>query len=386
MRDCNRSPAEPTKAPPPALPRILFFNINGAGLGHMSTCLAYANRLRGRAHCVFFSLASAIEMIEGMGFEADYFVSPLSSRASNRDWNRQLALRLGLMFERVRPQVVVYDGTWPDRGLLETAAAYGLPHIVWSNLTLYKEDAPDVPVSESRFDLVIRLGELGTVFRVDRPGPRGRRVTIPPATILRDHELLEREAARDALGLRQDGRYALLSLGPGNVKDVSGIGRGLIDEMQSRGFKIVWARVPISLQDVPLPEGVVPISAYPLARYMRAFDVFAGAAGYNTCCEVLQCRVPTLFVPNLKVIDDQTRRAEMVASAVPAVVSPCETADQRKRAVELLLAIAERAPHAPGTIDLSGAEQAADEILALVDARADRAAGEHSNMGTVLRT
>jgi len=54
---------------------VLFFNVNGSSMGHLNRRLAYARQLKGRARSVFFSLASTIEMIEEMGFEADYFVS-----------------------------------------------------------------------------------------------------------------------------------------------------------------------------------------------------------------------------------------------------------------------------------------------------------------------
>jgi UDP:flavonoid glycosyltransferase YjiC (YdhE family) len=350
-----------------SLPCVVLFNINGSGMGHLSTCLAYANRLRGRARPVFFSLASAIEMIHAMGFEADYFVSRFWSRATGWSWDRQLALRLGLMFERVRPDVVVFDGTWPFRGLLDAAAAYGVPRIVWSNLTLYKKGMRKVPIRESNFDLVIRLGELGTRFALERDAMPGRKITIPPVTLLKDEELLGRDEARDALGLSRDGRYALFSLGPGNLKDVSSIGRGLIDEMKARGYSVVWARAPISVKDLPLPDDIIPIVVYPLVRFMHAFDVFVGAAGYNTCCEVLQSGVPTLFVPNTMVADDQTGRAEMVAQVAQAVVSPCETSEQRSRAVERLLMLGGEAQGRDSELDLSGAECAADEILALID-------------------
>ena len=104
-------------------PAILFFNINGLGLGHLSTCLAYAHRIRDHARPVFFSLAPAIEKIHDMGFEADYLVSPSWSRAANRHWNKHLALRLGMLLERVRPKVLVFDGTWPFHGLLFAAGA-----------------------------------------------------------------------------------------------------------------------------------------------------------------------------------------------------------------------------------------------------------------------
>lgn len=348
------------------LPCIVLFNINGNGMGHLSTCIAYANRLRDRARPVFFSLASAMEIIHEMGFEGDYFVSRFWSRASAWNWDRQLALRLGMLFERVRPEVVVFDGTWPYRGFLHAAAAYGDARTVWSNLTMYKPGWREVPVSESNFDLVMKLGELGSSFRVDNETQPARKVTIPPLTLLRDDELLDRGSARRSLGLETDGQYALLSLGPGNLKDVSMIGRGLIDELKSRGYGVVWTRTPISATDVVLPDGVIPISVYPLARYMRAFDINVSAAGYNTCCEVIQTGMPTLFVPNTMVADDQTRRAEMVAEVVPAVVSPCETTEQRAQAVEQLLSLSTAGSEGRLAFDLSGAEIAADEILALI--------------------
>jgi UDP:flavonoid glycosyltransferase YjiC (YdhE family) len=347
------------------LPTIVLFNINGSGMGHMSTCLAYANRLQGRARPVFFSLASAMEMIHDMGFEGDYFVSRFWSRASAWDWDRQLALRLGMLFERVRPKVVVFDGTWPYRGLLHAAATYGDTRLAWSDLTMYKPGWREVPVSKTHFDLIIKLGELGSRYSEAQTAEAVRQVTIPPFTILRDDELQDRDSARRSLGLEADGRYALFSLGPGNLKDVSTIGHGLIGEMKARGYTIVWTRTPISASDVPLPDGVVPVSVYPIVRFMRAFDVIVSAAGYNTCCEVLQAGIPTLFVPNTLVSDDQARRADIVAAAAPAVVSPCETPQQRTEAVERLLGLsADR--DSRQAFDLSGAERAADEILALV--------------------
>jgi predicted glycosyltransferase len=110
------------------------------------------------------------------------------------------------------------------------------------------------------------------------------------------------------------------------------------------------------------------VSIYPLVRYLRAFDVNVSAAGYNTCCEVLQAGVPTLFVPNTLVADDQARRAALVAEASPAVVSPCETDEQQARAVEQLLALVNAGQSKTKEIALNGAERAAEELLALIDA------------------
>lgn len=352
---------------PDSRPTVVLFNINGTGMGHLTTCLAYAKRLRRQVRPVFFSLASAIELIHDMGFEADYLVSRFWSRASAWTWDQQLAFRLGMLFERVRPEAVVFDGTWPFRGLLDAAEIYGLPRLVWSNLSMYKPGIGKAPIRESSFDLNILLGEPGSKFSVECDGMPGRKVVIPPVTLLEDSELLSREEARAALGLQQERRYALFSLGSGNLKNVGDIGRGLVRELKRCGFTVVWTRPAISTRDVSLPRAVHAISVYPTVRYLRAFDLFVGAAGYNTCCEILQSRVPSLLVPNREMADDQARRADMVARHAPAVVSPCETAEERTTAVADLIDCAERAGDLDaGSPDLSGADHAADEILRLI--------------------
>ena len=334
-------------------------------MGHMNRCLSYARRLCTRADISFFSLASAVEMIEEMGFEADYFVSHYWSASSTFAWNSELAVRFGLMLERVQPSVVVFDGTWPFQGFLAACEAYGSPAMVWSNRGLLKTDTAAVPVDEGLFDLVILPGELGATKSESKLAGGGKRVVVPPVCLLEDDELMDRASARAALGLAPDGRYVLFSLGPGNLKDVAGIGHGLIRTFEAEGFQVVWARPPISVRDVELPAGVKHLSVFPLARYLRAFDAFVGAAGYNTCCEVVQAGIPSLLVPNEHLADDQRRRAQMVADVIPAVISSCETDSQRGAAVRELLELMVKAGVSEPSIPMNGASLAAEEILAL---------------------
>jgi UDP:flavonoid glycosyltransferase YjiC (YdhE family) len=355
--------------PDTALPHILFFNINGSGMGHLNRCLAYARRLKGRTRSFFFSLASAIEIIEEMGFEADYFVSHYWSASSSFAWNSELGVRLGLLLERVRPAVIVFDGTWPFQGFLAACQAYGSPALVWSNRGFLKAETAPVPVDEGVFDLVIRPGELGASRSESKLASGGKRLVVPPVCLLDGDELMMRATAREALGLRPEGRYVLFSLGPGNLKDVAGIGHGLIRAFEAEGFEVIWARAPISVRDIELPAGVKPVSLYPLARYLRAFDVFVGAAGYNTCCEVVQAGIPSLLVPNTQLADDQMRRAQMVANLTPAVVSPCETESQGVGAVRELLALSGMGGGEEPKLPMNGASLAADEIFALAAGR-----------------
>ena len=65
--------------------------------------------------------------------------------------------------------------------------------------------------------------------------------------------------------------------------------------------------------------------------------------------------------------DDQTARAHLVAQAIPAIVSPCETQEQQASAVERLLSSRDNGRTDTTAIDLRGAEHAADEILALIN-------------------
>jgi UDP:flavonoid glycosyltransferase YjiC (YdhE family) len=230
---------------------------------------------------------------------------------------------------------------------------------------LLKTDVAPVPVDEGAFDLVIQPGELGASKRESALVGGGRKVQVPPVCLLDNDELMDRDIAREALGLAPAGRYVLFSLGPGNLKEVSGIGHGLIRAFEAEGFQAVWARPPISVRDMELPAGVMPVSIYPLARYLRAFDAFVGAAGYNTCCEVVQAGIPSLLVPNEQLADDQARRAQMVANLIPAVVSACETDNQRKVAVQELLEMMTEAEPMRPAIPMNGAALAAEEILAL---------------------
>ena len=212
---------------------FIFFPVNGSGMGHLTRCLAYARRLRERAECIFFSLSSAMEVVEEMGLTGDYFVSPFWSANTTYDWNCELAVRFGMLLERTRPDVVVFDGTWPFQGFLAACRAYGRPlKLVWSNRGLLKKDAKTVPVDKSLFDLLIRPGELGSTPGEERTPEGVRQLHVPPVLLLDDDDILSRAAAREQLGLRPGGPYALFSLGPGNLKDVSGPGLRLVREVQ----------------------------------------------------------------------------------------------------------------------------------------------------------
>ncbi len=361
-------------------PRIFFFNINGSGMGHMSRCLSYARQLSGRAEITFFSLACAVDIIEEMGFAAEYYVSQFWSTNSNYTWNNELAFRLSMLLEHVQPHIIVFDGTWPYHGFLGACMVYGRAKIVWSRRGLFKKDVKTPPIDPLFFDLILEPGELMPdkflpVSTTDSekegasknmclpkaPTEAGNVVHLSPVTLLKQEELLQRAAARRLLGLAPQGQYALLSLGSGNVRDVHRVGRICIELLQKQGYTVLWARAPISVNDVPLPEGVIPLTMYPLVKVLCAFDVFVGAAGYNTCCEVVQAQVPSVLLPNALLADDQVRRAYLAAENSPTSVCLSEHKADIQKALEALPYLEKNAQRPR----LNGAEEAAQALLQL---------------------
>lgn len=300
--------------------RILFFPINGSGLGHLSRTLAYARRLPRGCKAFFFSLCPLVDVIEKMGFPCDYFISPFWSENSAADWNAELANRFRLTLEKVRPKAAVFDGTWPFAGFVKTTRAFN-PKIklVWSRRGLLKEGSRRPPWKDSFFNLILTPGEdEKVVWRMEKLGEESYAFRVPPVTL--DDDFLDKAAARAELGLPREDKLALVTLGSGNLKASDSLGLAAATEFLARGYKPFWLRSPLSLSEPELPPGVKALSLYPAARYFRAFDVIVSAAGYNSCYEISRAGTPALFVPNEKLADNQLERARSLLGQTPLVI------------------------------------------------------------------
>lgn len=292
----------------------LFFPINGSGLGHLTRCLAYARHLPKDWDISFFTLSPLIRPILDMGFRAEYFVSPFWSAVNSKSWNGELAFRLGLYLEEIQPQVLIFDGTWPFHGLKHAILSYKRPiKLVWSRRGLLKEDSNEAAEQIKFFNLVMSPGELcGDCADNEN--------ILPPVTIFDESELLDRETALKHLKLDINKKYILFTLGSGNLKNMDELSRLLLNHILEAGYTPVWLRSPLSVNEVSVPPGVLLIDTYPIASLLKAFDGVIGAAGYNTCYENACAGVPTLFIPNEKLVDNQLKRAECLAQTGAALI------------------------------------------------------------------
>jgi UDP:flavonoid glycosyltransferase YjiC (YdhE family)/glycosyltransferase involved in cell wall biosynthesis len=292
-------------------PTVLFVSSNGAGVGHLMRLMSMARRAQTVAP-LFLTLSQAVKVVDDLGFAVEYFPSRPYTGERSVIWNAALRRRVVEVIDEHDVAAVVFDGTWPYHGLMDVRDDRPEVRFVWSRRGMWRPEVTDHLLHVApRFDLVLEPGDLADD---DDRGPtvalREEAFRVGPVGYLADDEYLDRTAARTELGLAADATVALVQLGAGNIDDVDSTLRRAIELLGALGIEAVVTRSVISARDTRLPSHVHAISAYPLARYLAAFDLAIAASGYNTFHELSTAAVPTVFIPNLVTsIDDQLARA-----------------------------------------------------------------------------
>jgi len=295
----------------------MFVSSNGAGMGHLTRLLAMANRASDRIDPIFFSLSQAVSIVEKYGHPWEYCPSRGDLGCTVEQWNPFFAERFAEALRRYQPRAVVFDGTMPYVGMVQVRKEFPEVSFVWSRRGMWRASTTTRFLERgSVFDLVVQPGEAAA--EADR-GPTALRadaVRVGPVTLLDADDLLDRAAARAELGMDSDAPALLLSLGAGNINDITSDLDVFADAAAAvlDGWHVYATRPPIQRRGATLREYVRPLSVYPLSRYLKAFDATVVAAGYNSYHEVLLAGVPSVFVPNLDTTtDDQEGRASYAA-------------------------------------------------------------------------
>jgi UDP:flavonoid glycosyltransferase YjiC (YdhE family) len=198
-------------------------------------------------------------------------------------------------------------------------------------------------------------------------------VRVGAVTLLDTEELEDRDAARRALGLPLDQRFALVSLGSGDINDTSHETAAVLEALRRLGVRICVTQAEIA-RSVRTRADVHVMREFPLSRLFAAFDLAVSAAGYNSFHELLRFGTPTLFVPKLETaLDDQQGRARFAADKGLAHVLERVSVDA---AIPLLCDLLERG-HAMvakvSSVDRgNGASAAAMHLRKLAAAEANR--------------
>lgn len=360
--------------------RVVCYAVNGTGVGHLTRLLSISRWLRRYAAALdeklevwFLTSSEADALVFSEGFAAFKIPSKTIVAEAGIDRRAYLALAkqwvwhtLGLL----RPDLLIVD-TFPRGSFGELLGALDLcRHAAF----VYRPVKPEV-AARPDFQAMLSLYDLLVVPEADHdvltpPRAADRLVHVGPVLSRERWELLPRGEARARLGVREGARCVFVSAGGGGDPEAEAqLARTLRALAADPSLDVVVGTGPL-YRGRPFP-GVTTLTGR-AAESMLAFDAAVCAAGYNTFGELMFAGVPTAFVPQPKLADDQeARAARAVQAGAAAVLGP--DADALAVVRELLARPAAREA-ARSLVPENGARAAAAEMLRLVvrGARVDR--------------
>ncbi|HEX6760469.1 MAG TPA: glycosyltransferase [Propionibacteriaceae bacterium] len=294
-------------------PSLLLISSNGAGMGHLTRLMAYARRAEPDMATHFVSLSQAVGVVAQYGFSFEYVPSAGATGLQPRRWNNLFTERVSDAVTRLRPAVVVFDGTWPYNGIPRVRDAYPEARWVWSRRGMWRQGKSAEQLGRAAwFDEILAPGELAEAYDRGATSDAGG-LRIGPVTLLDTHELDDRETARRVLRLPLDRPLALVALGAGNINDTSHETGAVVAALRRLDVEICVTQTEIAESNRTRAD-VHVVREFPLSRRFRAFDLAISASGYNSFHELLRFGVPTLFIPNQNTaLDDQHGRARFAA-------------------------------------------------------------------------
>lgn len=328
--------------------RVVAYAINGRGMGHLTRQLAIlraARRIAGtlgqRVEPWVLTSSEADTLARREGVPSIKIPSKSMLRDAGIEPARYLAVARGWVLQALatlQPDLLLVD-TFAGGSFGELVAALELAR----NRVLVRRRMRPEADREARTEALIAAYD---------------RVIVPdeaeaPILLRERAELLDRAAARRALGLSDGDRACWITLGGGGDPEAGRLLPRLVDVVAAAGFVPVVAAGPLYAGPERRGPGVVWIDRYAAMELLPAADVAVSAGGYNAVHELRFVGVPTVFLPLEKLADDQEARA--LASGLGPAVSGVEAVGP---------ALARLAPVEPR--GRNGATEAAVAALSLV--------------------
>ncbi len=300
--------------------RILFYAINGTGLGHLSRLLAIARQAR--------------ELLACQGVESDFHFLT-TSEAAETAWDfpvyklpsktvavgpavsaRQHASRCKLMISNIvagiRPDLLVMDtqpqGAYQEFVFLRDYAKATLfidrrkdreqaaGKIHQSHLALYDRIlVPDEPANAAFYPIPREL--------------EARRRFIGPVSGMRPNACLAVDAVRRVFGAAEGQRLIYISAGGGGDREAEHHLNQLLDVAAADPANLcIVGYGPLFRGQRRYTRNTIALAETEAWRYFRGWDAAFSAGGYNSYQELLAAGVPTCFFAQQKGMDRQDER------------------------------------------------------------------------------
>ena len=318
------------------LPRslsLVSYAVNGSGLGHVARQVAIHRWLRRYASFAgvatqhwFLTTSEADTWLWHEGFAAFKLPSKSVVEAAGVPKLSYLALAKQWIWHSLallRPDLLIVD-TFPNGSFQELLGALDLCKQRALVLRPVKADFAQQAAFRavaSLYDRVIvpasaddGIAELGL-------DPRRVAFTGPIMRAER-FELRPRAEARQALGVADDARCVLVSAGGGGDASAEQLFQSTAELLAADPrLHLVLAAGPL-FRGTPRRGPRLTWWTEPgLGEYLLGVDAAVCAAGFNTAHELLFAGVPTVFVPQDKIADDQAARVNALVRAGAARVA-----------------------------------------------------------------
>jgi UDP-N-acetylglucosamine--N-acetylmuramyl-(pentapeptide) pyrophosphoryl-undecaprenol N-acetylglucosamine transferase len=346
--------------------RIVSYAINGRGVGHLVRQLAILRWVRRygallgvpiEAWVLTTSEADTLARREGVpsfkmpskAMLRDSGIEPTRWLAVGRQWVMNAVAGLA-------PDVLVVD-TFPGGSFGEL-----LPVLeTVPTRVLVARAVKDEVAGDDAYRALLPLYQKTIV-----PDARG----VGPILLREREELMSREAAREALGIVGSAaggrdRAVYVTLGGGGDEMAARVLPVLTDTLVARGWHVVVGAGPLYLGPERRGPHITWMDRYVALELMPGVDAAVSAGGYNSVTELMFAGIPTVFLPQPRIADDQDARARAAVAAGAA-----RLATSLDEVAELLEAPGDAAA-ARALVPVNGARAAAAEILSTVLPAAD---------------
>lgn len=291
--------------------RVVSYAINGRGLGHLVRQLAilrwvrrYGALLGVPVEAWVLTTSEADTLARREGVPAFKLPSKAMMRDAGIDPTRWLAVGRQWVMNAVAglaPDVLVVD-TFPGGSFGEL-----LPVLeTVPTRVLVARAVKDEIAGEDAYRALLPLYHKAIV-----PDDTG----VGPILLREREELIDRAAAREALGIAGRERAVYVTLGGGGDEMAARVLPVLTDRLVARGWHVVVGAGPLYIGPERRGPHITWMDRYVPLELMTGVDAAVSAGGYNSVTELMFAGVPTVFLPQPRIADDQDARARAAVSA-----------------------------------------------------------------------